>query len=426
MKFLFVQQWICGSDANTGIASLLQRELIRKGHSVFVMGELVEPVSGNKSKPGVSPVVVIPLEDKKSRHMRAAYREMDSKLARGRSGLGILLRHPCALWATIVRRLFGYEIWGRIFGRHIAKLDKLQHFDVIVAITAPYYTAQAVAAVRTSAKKIVYMLDPFATSQVVDTPFRTRQELSVIRKITAVFTPPLVYIEYAQLPKFKPWMEKFLSAEFPLVCPERLHRPTSDILSEETSKSALLPSDRLNCLYAGYFYPQIRRPDFLFQLVESYPSDDILLTVLGGVYGAFEPGYMDTWKRRLGGRLVVYEPLSQDELDQLLPKADILVNLGNSIPNQLPSKLVEYISTGLPILNLHPLENCPSLPYLERYGLSLSLHSKGVPEPWQTVEFTDFCKEAQGKKVSERVIMKEFVQCTPGYVVNQLLQAIDL
>jgi hypothetical protein len=54
-------------------------------------------------------------------------------------------------------------------------------------------------------------------------------------------------------------------------------------------------------------------------------------------------------------------------------EADVLVNIGNVTPFELPSKLVEYVSIGKPILNIVRSENDSSVEFLEAYPGSMNL-----------------------------------------------------
>ena len=45
----------------------------------------------------------------------------------------------------------------------------------------------------------------------------------------------------------------------------------------------------------------------------------------------------------------------KEDIIRIYQEADILVNIGNSIDNQMPSKIFEYISTGKPILNFYKI-----------------------------------------------------------------------
>ena len=59
--------------------------------------------------------------------------------------------------------------------------------------------------------------------------------------------------------------------------------------------------------------------------------------------------------------------VSKEEANAFVDQFDVLVNVNNTITNQLPSKLFEYISTGKPILNLCKSEDCLSKPYMAKY-----------------------------------------------------------
>ena len=69
--------------------------------------------------------------------------------------------------------------------------------------------------------------------------------------------------------------------------------------------------------------------------------------------------------------------LPPDEAAALENRADVLVSLGNTYDNQMPSKLFGYFATGKPVLHLAVSENDPTLPYLARYPLALVLHPEG-------------------------------------------------
>ena len=50
--------------------------------------------------------------------------------------------------------------------------------------------------------------------------------------------------------------------------------------------------------------------------------------------------------------------------------SDILVNIGNATKYQLPSKLVEYVSTGKPILNITSILDDSSDAFLSSYPMA--------------------------------------------------------
>ena len=52
-----------------------------------------------------------------------------------------------------------------------------------------------------------------------------------------------------------------------------------------------------------------------------------------------------------------------------MAKSDVLINIGNSVPVHMPSKTLEYINTGKPIVNFYKFKDCPTLYYTNRYPI---------------------------------------------------------
>jgi glycosyltransferase involved in cell wall biosynthesis len=53
--------------------------------------------------------------------------------------------------------------------------------------------------------------------------------------------------------------------------------------------------------------------------------------------------------------------------------ADVLVNLGNDTPYQLPSKVVEYLAAGKPVLNIASRPDDSPAAFFSQYGIALCL-----------------------------------------------------
>lgn len=98
--------------------------------------------------------------------------------------------------------------------------------------------------------------------------------------------------------------------------------------------------------YAGYFIKGKRDPSTFLEYLCStdkkfkfivYTMDDSLLA---------------PYKKKMGGRLEVRGYIAREKLLPILAGMDFLVNFGNSVPGQRPSKLIDYALTGRPILHL--------------------------------------------------------------------------
>ena len=86
----------------------------------------------------------------------------------------------------------------------------------------------------------------------------------------------------------------------------------------------------------------------------------------------------------------------------------MLVNIGNAVDNQMPSKIFEYISTGKPVVNIYKSPECPTLKYLERYPLALNLYEKDAEErPAENAEkVRAFCLAHRGERVPADKILQ--------------------
>ena len=73
-----------------------------------------------------------------------------------------------------------------------------------------------------------------------------------------------------------------------------------------------------------------------------------------------------------------------------MQQANILVNLGNSIYEQKPSKLYEYASTGKPIVNVH-YQGIEYREFFDRYKLSLNINQTAGNLHNDVINLQRFC-----------------------------------
>jgi glycosyltransferase involved in cell wall biosynthesis len=128
-------------------------------------------------------------------------------------------------------------------------------------------------------------------------------------------------------------------------------------------------------VFLGRLYPTIRRPDFLLELfaalAEAQPGEGYELHFYGETReceASFVP-----YAHLMGRSVHVHGPVSRERAAAAMRSADVLVNLGNDTRYQLPSKIVEYATTGKPILNLARFPDDSSARFLEGYPARLTL-----------------------------------------------------
>ena len=86
-------------------------------------------------------------------------------------------------------------------------------------------------------------------------------------------------------------------------------------------------------------------------------DDRYHLTIVGGTYGVFPREFHEKYSDFINEHVTIVGKVTKEKALQYLWQADVLVNIGNRVENMLPSKVLEYISTGKPVLNIAQLEN---------------------------------------------------------------------
>lgn len=317
-----------------------------------------------------------------------------------------LLRHPATACVVALRVLFGFFPIEKNYIHLIETMHNQKPFDAVIACGGAFQPIHALAKCRVPCKKIGYMLDPH-WKHVNAKWYYKREELFAWKNLDRMVVPKLLSSEYDDA-AVVPYLHKMVAAEFPgIIRPERA----------ETGYK--LEANKVNLVFAGNFYANIRNPRYLFDLIDRM-KDNICLHVFGSFYDCDEDvaAYMERLQEL--GKVKIHGTIPTDQLRTVLQQADILVNIGNSIDNMLPSKIFEYFSTGKPVIHIQKIRNCPCKPYLEKYENVLIL------EEWEAVsvnaqKLEEFCNKEQEIIPFEQVQCR-FKECTVLFAVEQMLR----
>lgn len=129
---------------------------------------------------------------------------------------------------------------------------------------------------------------------------------------------------------------------------------TSEINNFNFLNQHLNFSNKIKLIFVGTLYNRIRNPNFLLKLY-----DNVLKTKLKrGLELHFIGNINDceycfeTYKHLLNKKIFIHGIVKNEKAYKLMKEADVLINIGNNIPYQLSSKVVEYACTGKPIINI--------------------------------------------------------------------------
>lgn len=285
-----------------------------------------------------------------------------------------------------------------------------QNYDVIIAVGADHVSINAVlkykATINGSFKAVLIQYDPLAENfelQHCGKEKLIKLEKYIYENCDFIFSAP-----YILKHKSSEWLsEKVFTTELPAI----IKRSTDSYKENEF----------IDCVYAGDFYKGIREPNFMLKLFSLFENQKIRLFVLSSGEKQLLQHYADN---ELKDRLFIIGRVPEAECNDWLNKADILVNIGNKINNQLPSKVLNYMCFGKPILNLYAIDDCPSLPYFEKYPLTINANMQDNISPVIAKSIEKQITDFSGKTIPFDTVEKEFITCTPNYVTESILKGI--
>jgi hypothetical protein len=142
------------------------------------------------------------------------------------------------------------------------------------------------------------------------------------------------------------------------------------VLGADVSKPAvLLPrTGPKRLLFLGTLYRNIRNPTGLltaFEQLQKQSKGAYELHLVGDLNDCAE--LVAAFAKRMGDSLVVQPSQARAQAMRLLAEAEFVVNIGNTTPFQLPSKLVEYAAMGKHIVNFTNCNQDSSALFLKNY-----------------------------------------------------------
>lgn len=420
MKLLFL---IDGAYNPTGathtLARLLCGALAEGGHRVTVLESCYHtpvPAAEIAFPAGVRRLLFADGKEEK------LHQFVDGQKAAGASRPAIALKmlaHPGLLTSAVTLLGLNNGPLQRRYVREIEALCQREAFDWVVAVSAPHYPTFALAAANIPCKKAAYWLDPYAGSPYYTGKKYLRRELRLYQKLDAFFITDLMAVQNKET-ALAAFEAKIVPLPFPNLikhCPERTNSP-------QVAKSPQNNSDEIiKCVFVGSFYRAIRTPQHLLRLFAGLP-EDITLTIAGGWEFGSDAGDFPAEAAALGSRLTLLGRLPLAEAYRQMCDADILVNLGNQNPNQVPSKLFDYLSTGLPVLNLCATKVCSSVPVLKRYPYALSVPEQAADAQTLGV-VADFCRNMKDKRLPFEAVAALYPENTPAAVAQCFVEALE-
>jgi len=304
----------------------------------------------------------------------------------------------------------------RLYEREVRKAVNIKDYDAVVSFSAPILAhGCASRMVRgTNVPWIPVCLDPYFSHRIfglaglAERKKREETYMEPAAKVLVAYPTDRDYLRGGVA-----FSDKMISVEMPGV----------DYRAQATVTPALGLGSSLRCGFFGSMYREIRDPRAAISLFNEAAKDsDITVTFAGHLEDLPEA---ELFPKKSNIRYLGV--LKGEDLARNYAETDILINIGNSVDNQMPSKIFEYISTGKPIINIYKSPECPTLKYLTRYPLALNISEKDLAEHLQekAAEVRAFCKASRDRRVPAEKIRETFKENTFEAFAKKIAQTIE-
>ncbi len=334
-------------------------------------------------------------------------------------GLRILLRAVVGkLWdhkvaPCLFKKEFILPFMSRELFRAVCRLCEKEKFDLLVPIVGAHEVANAAMRINRELgiPMVLYQVDPCSTNvsfSQKSAKKRIHFEKALYEAADAVITTPIIFRENCRRDDLR--MAHVLPMEFPAIS-----KKTVPCLCERKNTEVV-------CVFAGRVYPGIRNPRYTLGLFESMNKDSASFHM----YGVSES---DLTAFGIGGgsSAVCHGVCDLQQVQDAVSEADVLVNIGNCMKNQVPSKVFEYISACKPIVNICANSDCPTIPYLSRYPLAMTVVEGDGTAAEHAEKMEQFILKNAGKTVDKDRILEIFKECTAEYcagIIREVMRKV--
>lgn len=325
---------------------------------------------------------------------------------------------------TRKEKIFSYKACGK-FRKKLSLLCEQNHYDWVVAISAPYCMHDIAAYTDLHKTHLaLYYLDPYAANALLapeNKKRRLKQECQNLAKADRAFAS-LEHREDWQSTALSRYLDKVQFIPYPNLTPDKE--------SEKPGSISFAP-DEIVVAYLGNFYDGVRYPRYMLSLVEEMVKLEprLRLIMAGCIRSAEIERQIQDAQKKLQDHLTCLNTLPFSQSLWLIRRADCAVNLGNHMKNQMPSKILDYIAEGKPIINISHNRPCNTQAYTTRYPWTLQFFEDDLANDASmrdaAASAVQFVREHQGKQLPWETVEKCMAGFTSKDVAEHFLVTLE-
>ena len=279
------------------------------------------------------------------------------------------LQRFCSYFNTL-DTIFSFPISKRMskrFYNKIREICDLQDIDTIIAVNQPIEAVYAAILIKQEfpgIRFVTYLLDPICGKSkhlFIGEKETLLRKQDIEKKVLNVSDVVIAQITHKTKLNYLPdsIQNKIQYLGVPLL--------TNKIINKQ---KAIKHVD-YTIIYAGTVDSNYRPATFIIKALALSKKIKLKMFLTAGFESAF----------RLTGELnarniTISGPVDRDILLREYKDADCLLNIGNTMEDQMPSKIFEYMSYGKPIISTYRIENDTSKEIVENYPAGLCIDER--------------------------------------------------
>ena len=246
----------------------------------------------------------------------------------------------------------GSCIWYFPARKMIRTLLKEKSFDTLVTVSMPFTTAWLGRYIKDRRPEIRWIHDiedPFCLQ--LHTPknnLRRYRKKNFMAEEEVLEKADRVVVTYSAMQKM--YDQVFEMDDKIIVVPPLLAKNRLDKKMHGTKEKMIVFT------YIGSFYSKIREPEILLSVFKQYflqypeMQGNSQVSILGNIPKTMAAQINEF--SLLSSNLKLAGVIDHDQIWNFMKGSNFLINIGNTTGYQLPSKVVEYLGSGLPVINI--------------------------------------------------------------------------
>ena len=304
------------------------------------------------------------------------------------------------------------------YSENIRSVCAAEKIDAILAIYMPHEILQTFAYETFTVPVFLYQLDPWGLHELelpVKAEERRAEEVAAFAKARHIFTTPVLFELYDKDAQFKPFLSKMTAMAFPVLAEPALCKAPADEMPLDVG------TDDYVILYTGTIADHYRSPAFALSVLVSLKKKLPTLKVF--FMGISFSEVLTSFAKEHSDFILLIEPQPNEIADCAIQQADALLNIGNALHNQMPSKIIGYVGSGKPIISTAKIIDCPSKEFLGKYPLHIVLdEDEDVDSAANQLQV--FCRQTIGKTVSYETVLSLYSDTTPQYAASVIYEVL--